>query len=292
FWLLLYRARLPLSLRPDWSIMKSLFTMALPFMGAAIFSRIYTFSDTAIIAKIAGDQDAGWYSAGNKIILALNMVPASLSTSLFPVMSAYFVHSPEKIGKLYTRALTYLFFIALPMAVGIAVLAKPIVLTLYASAYLPTIGILQVLSLSVLFGFLIYPPGSVLAAVNRQKVNTVIYGIAAAINIGVNILFIPSLGALGSAIASALSNAFIVVVSLFMTRSYWVECWRELAGSASKISFSAIGMGVTVFIMDGKLPLFFSILLGATVYSGLIVALRVFPKEEYRHFYRSLVRKV
>ncbi len=291
-WLFFFKARFPLSLRPDFGVMKKLFIYALPFMGAAIFSRIYTFSDTAIIAKMAGDQYAGWYSAGNKIILALNLVPASLSASLFPVMSAYFVHTPEKIGTLYVRALIYLFMIAAPMGVGIALLSKSIVATLYGVAYTPTVGVLQVLSLSIVFGFLIYPPGSVLAAVNRQKINTMIYGAAAAINIVTNIFLIPSLGALGAAIASVFSNGYIVLASLIMTRPYWIGHWKHLIVAFMKILLATGGMGVLVSIMAGRLPLLYAVILGMVSYAFFVFLLDVFPKKEYAYLYRSLIRKV
>ena len=48
------------------------------------FSRITTFGDMALLPKLGGEVHAGYYSAANKLILALNMIPAAVSSGLFP----------------------------------------------------------------------------------------------------------------------------------------------------------------------------------------------------------------
>lgn len=290
-YLIIWKVRLSLVLSVDWKTMRILFLFALPFMGSAIFSRLYTFSDTAILAKMAGDQYAGWYSAANKLVLALNLVPASLSASLFPVMSAYFIHDPRRIGTLYVRALTYLFLIALPMGIGIAITAYPIVTTLYSPSYLPTVDILRILSISIIFGFLIYPPGAVLAAVNRQRANTVIFGCAAAINIGMNMYLIPLLDARGSAIASVASSLFIFLASFSLTFEYWRKEWRKFIISVGKICVASFFMGVLVFFSLFSFPLIISLIVGVASYVIFVFLFRIIPTKECSALYHSIFRR-
>jgi O-antigen/teichoic acid export membrane protein len=85
--LMLFTCKLSLSLAPDFVLLKRLLFMSLPFAGAAIFSRVYTFSDVAILTRVSGEAYAGWYSAASKIVLALNMIPAAISASIYPAMS-------------------------------------------------------------------------------------------------------------------------------------------------------------------------------------------------------------
>src|SRR3989338_165380 len=58
--------------------------IAVPFAIAAIFARVYSYADTLILSKLAGDQAVGWYSVPYKITFAFQFIPLALIAALYP----------------------------------------------------------------------------------------------------------------------------------------------------------------------------------------------------------------
>ncbi len=243
------RMRVPILARPDSACIRHLFAISMPFAGAALFSRIYTFIDTALVARLASPEAAGLYSAGNKLILALNIIPAAISSSLYPALSSLIARDPSRLGPTFVRALRYLLLAVAPVAAGTAILADDIVAAFYGAAYAPTGFVLRLLLPAIVFGFLSYPPGALLAASGNQKKNTVIFGIAAAINVVLNLALIPWYAEQGAAIAASATYTAIFLLSMIATYTYWKAQVREFAGATFRIGFSTLGMSVALDVL-------------------------------------------
>ncbi|MBI2645331.1 flippase [Candidatus Uhrbacteria bacterium] len=289
--LIVFQCKLSISLRPDWVLLKRLFFISLPFAGAAIFSRVYTFSDIAILTRVSGEAYAGWYSAASKIILALNMIPAAISASIYPAMSEYFTTSPHRLGKTYIRATTFLLAISIPSAVGLSVLSQPIVLTFYNSSYLPTAAVLSVLSGALIFCFLSFPVGALLAASDKQIRNTILFGGAAVINVVLNIFLSKHYQAVGTAYASVATYSFLFFAGFLWIRAYWKEYSRELFGIAGKVCASAAVMALALFIFRERAPLVINILLGCGLYGAMLFVVRIISPDDVKRMSAILAKK-
>lgn len=287
-WVLTHK--LHFSLVPSCSlpILRTLFALSLPFAGAAIFSRIYTYVDTALLARFAGEHAAGWYSAANKVILALNLIPSSLSASLYPTLSSYAIHQPDRVSSTFAKTFFLLALIAFPMAAGIILLAPSIVGTFYNEEYLPTIVLLQVLSISMVFIFLYFPLGALLAATNQQYKNTAVYGLAAGISIAGNAFLIPRYGALGSAFAALAVSASIFLISSILTFRHWRPEVRFLCWSLSKIICATACMSIILFFVS-RFHLAISVLIGVSIYAVCCYVLRIVTRHDALRLIQSLV---
>jgi len=287
-----WKAHIRLVIRPNWKMIRYLGYIALPFAGSAIFSRIYTFADVSILARLAGDHAVGWYSAGNKLMLALNIIPASLSASVYPALSSYSVSAPHRIGLVMGKAIIFLSLVALPLSVGIGVTAPLIVSLFYGSAYAPTTHILQVLSVGMFFAFLSFPFGSLIAAEDRQHVNTLIFGISACVSISANFVLIPFLSALGSAYAATLTMIVLCGASVWASRSVVGPLAGMLLGKIARMVLAAVVMGGVLWFFE-KDGMFFGalIFIGVCVYAGACLALRVLSKQDFGEIAYALTRK-
>jgi O-antigen/teichoic acid export membrane protein len=291
-WTIFFKARIHLSMRPNWRMITYLGIIALPFAGSAIFSRIYTFADVALLARLAGEHAVGWYSAGNKLILALNIVPAALSASVYPALSAYVVSDTARVSPTIAKAMIFLSLIALPLSVGIGATAPSIVSFFYGPAYEPTVGVLRVLSVGLFFAFLSFPLGSLIAAQNRQRINTVIFGIAACVSIGLNIVLVPLFGALGSAIAASSTMIVLCGASVWASRRTIAPLAGALLSKIIRMALSALGMGaVLIFFQQRGSFLGALLFIGVCVYGGLCVATRVLSKQDFGEIAYALTRK-
>lgn len=291
-WTIFFRARIHLSMKPNWRMIRYLGIIALPFAGSAIFSRIYTFADVAILTRLAGEHAVGLYSAGNKLMLALNILPAALSASLYPALSSYVVSHEQRIEPTMAKAVTFLSLIALPLSVGIGMTAPSIVSLFYGSAYQPTIQVLQVLSIGLFFAFLSFPFGSLIAAQNRQRVNTLIFGIAACVSIVANVVLIPFFSELGSAIAATLTMIVVCLGSMWASRSVMRPLVGLLVPKVARMALSAFGMGVVLFFFErGGMFLGVLLFIGICVYAGLCLVTRVLSKQDIGEIAYALMRK-
>lgn len=286
------RAQIPLVIVPNWKTLRFLAIISIPFAGAAIFSRIYTFADVTLLAKIAGEQAVGWYAAGNKLFLALNIIPASLSASLYPALSSYYTSAPQKLEHLVSKALFFLLLISAPLGFGISVLAPSIVMLFYGPDYFPTIPVLQLLGVSLIFSFLSYPFGALLAAINRQKTGAIVMGIVALINIIVNVIFIPRYGAFGSALASSAAMIALVCLSAWFVRKIVSHSFVTLFLRAAKILLSASLMALVLWLLEFRgAPLGVLIFVGVCVYGACILMIKTLSAQEFKEIRAAVFKR-
>lgn len=267
--------------------MKTLFTLSLPFAGAAIFSRIYTFADIPLLARLSGEHAAGLYSAAVKIVLALNLIPSSLSASLYPTLSTHAIHRPEQISGTFAKTVFVLALIAFPVATGIGILAPAIVGAFYNESYTSTIPLLQLLSVSIVFGFLYFPVGALLAATNQQVKNTIVYGMAALLSIIGNSILVIAYGAYGAALTAVLVSVAIFTVSFIAAFPHWKSEWRYLFFSLLKICISTVIMAVFILIF-APASLVVRVSTGVVVYAICVIALRLISLQDARRFSNAL----
>lgn len=281
--------KLRISFMPSFKLetMRVVFSLSLPFAGAAIFSRIYTYADMVLLARLSSEHATGLYSASMKMILALNLIPSSLSASLYPTLSAHAARSTEHVSTTFARTFFILGLIAFPLAVGIALVAQQIIATFYNEQYSGAVPILQLLCVSLVFVFLYFPLGALLAATNQQQKNTAIYGIAAAISIVGNSMLIQQYGPLGAAFIAAVVSGSILSMSLIAAYSYWKSECRFLAVSFLKIIIStALMAGAILFFESANLV--FRIAVGIAAYAVCVIALRLVSMQDARRFFDAL----
>ncbi|MBI4426448.1 MAG: oligosaccharide flippase family protein [Candidatus Kerfeldbacteria bacterium] len=203
----------------DGAVIRRFMIIALPILGAALLAKLFTYADLYFLLGSAGQTAVGIYRAAHKIPFALEFVPAAFAASLLPAMSYYFVHAREHLTQVFERALRYLIIFSIPIVVGVFILAEPFITKLFNRVYLGAVEPLRIMILALPFIFLNFPVGSFLIATNRQIWNTVNLGVAVTINIGLNLVLQPKLGANGAAIAILVS--YVLLLSLGL-----IQVWR------------------------------------------------------------------
>ncbi|MEK7648366.1 MAG: flippase [Patescibacteria group bacterium] len=290
-WVLSHKLHISFVPLYDWHTLKEMVLLSLPFAGAAIFSRIYTYTDATLLASIAGEEAVGWFMAANKMILALNLIPSSLSASLYPTLSSFALSSPHRISSMLAKTLYVLILIVVPIAAGMVILAPHIVSVFYNNHYLPTIGVMQVLSISMVFGFLCFPFGALFAATNQQQKNTILYGIAATLSIVGNISLITLFGVVGAALTALVVSCFIFLASLAWSQAYWKPEMPYLIRSTLKIVLATGGMALVLLSIGNALPFAIVLIVGCATYILFCFALRIVTKADVMLVANSLMRK-
>ncbi len=270
---------------------KTVFKIALPFALIAIFSRVYGYLDTVMLSKMVGDKAVGWYSVAMKIPFAFQFIPAAIAAAIFPAFSYQFVHDKKQLARTYDRVVRFLTIIVLPIAVGIGVLARPIVLMFYGEEYLPAVLSLQILMGSLFFVFINFPLGSLLNGCEKQKTNTKLVGITMLLNILLNLLLIPKFSFIGSSIAFLICQIFLFAISLRVAQKISRYNLFSALSVLLKSVISAGLMGLVVYFLVPYLSLIYVIFVGALVYGGSLIAVRGVRMEDYRELRASLTKQ-
>lgn len=259
----------------DRTVLRNLYIMALPFSLSGLFTRIYSYIDSIILHRFLGDSAVGFYTVAYKIPFALQFIPSAMAASLYPAMSSYYEKEKDKLARSWERATIYLLILAMPMLVGLYLLADVIILRFYGDAFSISIVVLRTLVLGLVFIFLNFPLGSLLASCHKQKVNTMLIGITMLINVLGNIYLIPKVGIVGAAYSFLLSHSFLFLSTFFYATFLIKINFRRLLWVSIRILFAAFIMGVIVAYVKNNFSWIFSILAGVIFYPIFILCFDV-----------------
>jgi O-antigen/teichoic acid export membrane protein len=258
---------------------------AYPFMMNNLLASLFFRLDSLLLPPLAGDVALGWYSAAYRVVDGFNLIPANFTLALFPLLARRGQADRAALARVYRRALKVLLGLGVPLCVGTALLAEPLVLFFAGPAYVPQAAwALRVLIWFLPFSFINGVTQYVLIAVDRQRFLTIAFLVATAFNLAANLLLIPR----GSYLAAALVTVLSEVVLL---GPFWWAVTRSLppvslGQLAWRPALAAAGMAVVVApLATWSWPL--SIPVGAAVYGALLAALGGFDADD-RALWRRL----
>ena len=165
----------------------------------------------------------------------------------------------------------------MPLLFGLALMASPLIRFMYGSQYLPAIRVLQVAAVLAIVKPLATPIDSVFKATGRQKQMLIWTTICAFLNVLLDYLLIPHLGAVGAAIGSGVALSSCVIICMFIGKiSFEVPIQF---GSMAKITLASFGMALPILPLNAALPPLLAVVLdpiaGAMVFFVLVRLLNV-----------------
>ena len=142
----LYRKTPEIFSIPSWQDIKNKFKEGWDIFISTVFISLYTNSNVFILGIMTNDTIVGYYSAANKLIMAVNGLMGPISSAIFPHISALFKESKEKAIAFLRKTVRYIGGLSLAASLGTFILAEPIVHIIMGSSYEESILILRILS--------------------------------------------------------------------------------------------------------------------------------------------------
>jgi O-antigen/teichoic acid export membrane protein len=234
-----------------------------------------------------GDRMLGWYGAAYKVVDGLNVIPSSFVLSLFPMFArAGATGSLSESGSIRRPDLYHgtvlgmrvLLAAALPITVGVTLLAEPIISLFAGPDFLPHAAMtLQFLIWFVPFGFANGLLQYVLIAVNRQHVITIAFIAAAGFNIVGNLLVVPSWGYVGAAFMTVVSELVLLGPFMFIVQRDVGPL--RLLPLAWRPALAAALMAPVVWAL-GSVSALVAFIAGVAVYVAALLLFRGITREE------------
>tara|TARA_Y100000590_G_scaffold470726_1_gene668663 strand:- start:130997 stop:132253 length:1257 start_codon:yes stop_codon:yes gene_type:complete len=210
---------------------KAILMDSLPLVLAGVSVMIYMKIDQIMLRSFLGLREVGEYSAAVKLSEGIYFIPVVIVGSYFSKWVKEY-----KFGDDYLRSVekvvSFLMLVAFSYMSFIWIFGDYVVNILYGDQYLKTAEILRLHTISAFFVFLGVVSSKVLILKNLEKIVFYMSLIGAALNICLNLYFIPNFGGEGAAVATILSYFFSGYFCLFFFRST-----RKIAFRISKSIF-------------------------------------------------------
>ena len=210
--LLIPFGKIKLNLREGWELLQSSGYLTVTRILRAI---IYSF-DIVLIGFWLGEREVGLYTAPYRICFVFVAIAAAIHISYLPSITRAFAQSIESAQSVANRAINLGATVAAPMVVGGMILAAPLLEFIFGAEYVEGAMAFRLLLLSIGFIFIHAVNHNMLLVSNRTRTEMNFYIIAAAINVGLNLIFIKHYGINGAAAVTALVEGLTLLMGLFV----------------------------------------------------------------------------
>lgn len=140
---------LPFRPRPTLKHTRELWSFSVWLTLSQMINTINWRIDQLLIGKFLGRSDLGFYTVGNNLsVMPTRETTLPLTQTLFPAFSQL-RGDPERLRRAYQRAQALVTAIALPLGVGMALVAEPLVLATMGAKWLPATAVIQAMAVIV-----------------------------------------------------------------------------------------------------------------------------------------------
>ncbi len=188
------------------SLVKPILATAWPFGLMGLMGAIMLNTDIIMLGWLRSAAEVGYYSAAQKPIQLLYVLPALLATSIFPALARLAKSETGAAKDLMKKYLSKVIAVSIPVTLAGILFPGLIMNILFGAQYAPAVASFQILMLTVL---VVYPStliGNAIFAYDHQK--AFVWFVAAAVfgNVFFNLILIPPFGIEGAAIATVLAQ--------------------------------------------------------------------------------------
>jgi O-antigen/teichoic acid export membrane protein len=278
--LVVYRRR-QLGLMIDRPLLREMNRFGMPLVPSALALWVLNFSDRFFLVKLADTAEVGLYSLGARIASAMVLLLTAFRMA-WPAF-AYSIEDDAEARRTYAYVLTYLLFIASWVALALGLLAPWLVELLATPEFYAASRVVAPLAFAaaVFGGYVVIAIG--IGRARRTQFNWVVTGVAALVNVALNLILIPSYGMMGAAAATV--AAFSI---MFLGMAWWAQRiypvpyqWRRVA------TLLAVAVGLTALGKALDVGLAIAIALIA-IYPLALLPLRFYLPAELRWVKRRL----
>ena len=272
---------------PRFTYMKDYLQFSLPLTPTALIRWVTESSDRYLVTYFLGLGSVGVYSAACSIGNLIQLLVSPLQLILLPEISKLFDENKiDKVRTYMSHSLRYFLLITIPAVFGISALAKPLLGVFTTQDFLSGWFVIPIIAFSGLLAGIFQIFVNIMFLVKETKSITYINIVAAASNVLLNLLLIPSIGIGGAALSTLISYFLMIVFCIHVSMKHFVFDFYFYDIVKSIFSSLAMYLFVSYFIISNVYELFGVAGMGVFVYILLMFIIGGFSKREI-----SLVKK-
>ena len=177
-------------------------------LGAALTLGLLSYNVSSILLWfLQGPTAVGLYGAASKPVTIPLALSVTYFLALYPALARAHADTLEAFKREVTRSLRVASLVVPPFGVATTFLAEPITDLLFGPAYAASAPALRILGWSAVLVVLRSTYRHGLTAAGRARLDLYCAGGASAVNVGLNLLLIPTYGITGAALATVTAEA-------------------------------------------------------------------------------------
>jgi O-antigen/teichoic acid export membrane protein len=281
---LLVQARHRLGLQFDRKLYRAMNRFGLPLVPSALALWLTNFSDRFFLVKLADPHEVGLYSIGVRIASAILLLLTAFRMA-WPAF-AYSIEDDREAQRTYSFVLTYVVFVTCWLALALGLLAPWLVRLITTEPFYPAQDVVALLSFgAAAFGaYVVVQIGT--GRARRTGTNWLVTGVAAVVNVALNLALIPSFGRVGAAVATAAAYTILFLAMAWRANRVFPVAyqWRRVATLAG----AAVGLTVLGKTLDAPLALALALV---ALYPLVLAVLGFYLPAERRRLRRLFPRQ-
>jgi O-antigen/teichoic acid export membrane protein len=194
-----------------------------PFVLVSIFYIIEFQGDTLLLSMLKSERDIGIYNAATTVLFALALAPQAFRVAIFPVMSRLYKAASPALVTVYEKSFKYLLVVSLPVSAALTLSADTIVRLLFRSGFEESAAVLRVVIWTFVLLMINVPSARLMIVANAQGMLALFQASSMVLNLGLNLVLIPGMGATGAAWARIGSTSLSVMLGAAYT---WWKLYR------------------------------------------------------------------
>jgi O-antigen/teichoic acid export membrane protein len=241
--------------RPSRKQLGPLFRLGLPVGISGVLITSYASIDQVIVFVIAGSKSAGLYGAVYNVLNQAHFIPASVLTTLAPVLAASWPLDRARMlrtARLTAELLSVASFGALAF---VCVASSQIIRVIFGAEFLDAASALPVLGAAFIFISFGYLNGNLLVTIGLEKRLLRISLLALVVNLVGNLILVPLTGFMGAAWMTLVTEV-VVFASALRVVLRTLELPRPKLGRIGRTGLAAVLLGgglAVIRLLGGEL---------------------------------------
>lgn len=258
---------------------------------SAVIGSIYSKVNVTLLGQLQSDENVGFYTNAHKMVtLGVTLVTA-ISAVFLPRLSYVYKKSKEEFSEFVTKGTKILLLLAVPCAVGIALVAGDLVQVVFGELFMPSVLCLQIMTpIIVIMGIGDLLCYQTIISSENEKLLVMSRILAGVISIALNLLLIPRLQHNGAAIATLtceLAVNGVLLPKALSIASVKLNAKFILSIIASTVVMAAVVLLVQHLCSHAFVALVLAVLGGVVAY----VAMAVLTKNELVAYVIDVVKQ-
>ena len=258
-------------------------------MASMAFGGIYNSLDTIMLRFYRSAAEVGIYSAQYRVIYVFYIFSGWYIYSIFPLLSSSFVQFNEQFKNLLHRSIQNMAAFAMLFGLAITLLAHPIMLILYGSAYTSGTLTLQISIWSTMVSMV----GTVfyfsLVAAEKQSQIMWSMAIGTIVNATLNVILIPRYGMPAAAVSTVVAQTIQLAIN-------WRSLNKIIATSFWPLVIKPIGLGLLAlllyWILGRVIYLPAAAALSLVAYLIALFKTQIFQVQEFRQIFSAPLNRL
>lgn len=245
-----------------------------------VATQVYLVLNKTMLGSMISVKSAGYFDQSDKMIKMILAVVTATGTVMLPhVANAFAKGQHEKTKRLLYRSFSFVTALSIPMTFGLMAVAPTFVPLFFTHRFISVVPVMIIESVVILLIAWSNAIGTQFLLPTKQtKAYTTSVIIGAIVNLIVNIPLILSMGAVGAAIATVISELTVTAYQLYVIRRQ--ISYRNLFKDVGKYLGAGLIMFGCIVILNRRFPatwlmLIIEIIVGMLVYVILLFTFRV-----------------